>query len=148
MSRSGYSDNWDDNWRFILYRGHVASAIRGKRGQRFLRDLISALDAMPEKKLISHAVAKDGCYCAMGAVGAARGMTDEALEAFNVDPYDDDGFQTIVLGRELNIASALAREVAFINDDGEFYHRPDFTEEQRWHEVRAWAVRNLREEKS
>ena len=37
MSRSGYTDDLDAK-RYGLYRGRVASAIRGKRGQRLLRD--------------------------------------------------------------------------------------------------------------
>lgn len=46
MSRSGYSDDID-NWDLIKWRGQVASAIRGKRGQLFLRELLAALDALP-----------------------------------------------------------------------------------------------------
>ena len=39
MSRSGYIDDMDDTWQFIKWRGQVASAIRGARGQgyRFVR---------------------------------------------------------------------------------------------------------------
>ena len=48
MSRSGYSDDIDDNWAHIMWRGRVASSIRGKRGQAMLRELLAALDAMPE----------------------------------------------------------------------------------------------------
>jgi hypothetical protein len=46
MSRSGYSDDHSE-WDLIRWRGAVASAIRGKRGQAFLRELLVALDAMP-----------------------------------------------------------------------------------------------------
>ena len=53
MSRSGYVDEIE-NWALIRWRGQVASAIRGRRGQRLLRDLLVALDAMPEKELIVH----------------------------------------------------------------------------------------------
>lgn len=48
MSRSGYSN---DGENIAMWRGQVASAIRGKRGQAFLRELVEALDAMPEKRL-------------------------------------------------------------------------------------------------
>jgi hypothetical protein len=37
MSRSGYSDDLE-NWSLIRWRGAVASAIRGRRGQAFLRE--------------------------------------------------------------------------------------------------------------
>lgn len=45
MSRSGYNDYSIDNWDLIRWRGQVASAIKGKRGQAFLRELIEALVA-------------------------------------------------------------------------------------------------------
>lgn len=48
MSRSEYSENLD-SWSLIRWRGQVVSAIRGKRGQAFLRELVDALEAMPEK---------------------------------------------------------------------------------------------------
>ena len=52
MSRSGYSDDLE-TWQLIKWRGQVMSAIRGKRGQKFLRELLAALDAMPKKILIT-----------------------------------------------------------------------------------------------
>lgn len=52
MSRSDYSEDLD-MWDLIRWRGQVASAIRGKRGQKLLRDLAAALDAMPVKALIA-----------------------------------------------------------------------------------------------
>ena len=45
MSRSGYSDD-DEDGRLAMWRGAVQSAIRGKRGQAALRELLTALDAM------------------------------------------------------------------------------------------------------
>ena len=51
MSRSGYTDDFDDQWALIRWRGAVTSAIRGKRGQEFLREMAAAMDAMPEKSL-------------------------------------------------------------------------------------------------
>lgn len=51
MSRSNYSEDCDDNWAMIMWRGMVASSIRGKRGQKLLKELAEAMDAMPEKKL-------------------------------------------------------------------------------------------------
>lgn len=62
MSRSGYTDDGDN---VAMWRGQVASATRGKRGQRFFRDLVAALDAMPEKRLIRDALEADGEVCAI-----------------------------------------------------------------------------------
>jgi len=53
VSRSGYSDDLD-NWDLIKWRGQVASATRGKRGQKLLTDLLAALNAMSEHSLIAH----------------------------------------------------------------------------------------------
>ncbi|GEM_PF-1710263 len=55
MSRAGYSDDCD-SWALIRWRGPLSSSIRGKRGQLFLRDMLSALDAMPGNRLIREAV--------------------------------------------------------------------------------------------
>ena len=60
MSRSGYSYEFEEGWG--LYRGAVASAKRGKRGQKFLRELLSALDDMPIKRLISGELERAGGY--------------------------------------------------------------------------------------
>ena len=53
MSRSGYCDDLDplDLGR---WRAQVASAIRGKRGQKLLKELLTALDSMPKKELIAN----------------------------------------------------------------------------------------------
>jgi hypothetical protein len=45
MSRSGYSDDLDP-LALGRWRGRVASAMRGKRGQAFLREMLAAMDAM------------------------------------------------------------------------------------------------------
>jgi hypothetical protein len=87
VGRHGYSDSCDDNWALLRWRGQVVSAIRGKRGQAFLRELIDALDAMPVKRLIPGALRKDGEVCAMGAIGAKRGVN---LEALDPDDYEGD----------------------------------------------------------
>ena len=52
MSRSGYSDDCDGS-ALQLWRGAVNKAMTGKRGQRLLVDIASAMDAMAEKRLIA-----------------------------------------------------------------------------------------------
>lgn len=84
MNRSGYSDDID-HWELIKWRGMVASAIRGKRGQRLLIDLIAALDAMPEKRLIADQLECDGEVCALGSVGRSR-----QIDMTGIDPHDPD----------------------------------------------------------
>jgi hypothetical protein len=72
MSRSGYSDDCDQ-WDMIRWRGAVASSIRGARGQAFLKEMLAALDALPEPKLIAEELESDGAVCAIGAVGPFAG---------------------------------------------------------------------------
>ena len=46
MSRSGYGDDIGQ-WDLIRWRGAVQSAMCGKRGQAFLKEMLAALDALP-----------------------------------------------------------------------------------------------------
>jgi hypothetical protein len=131
MSRSGYSEDYDDDWALIRWRGQVASAIRGKRGQAFLRDLLDALDAMPEKRLIANELRRDGEVCALGAVGARRGVDLEAL-----DPEDYD-----TLAGVFGVARPLIQEIEFENDEAGYYGD---THSTRWQRVRDWALHNIK----
>lgn len=109
MSRSGYSDDCDGA-ELNPWRGAVASAIRGKRGQAMLRELLSALDALPEKRLAPDSlVTDDGEYCALGALGRARGISMVPSDPEDVDPKE--------VARAFGIAPALAAEVMFLNDE-------------------------------
>lgn len=130
MSRSGYSKDLD-NWALIKWRGQVTSAIRGKRGQTLLRDLAAAMDAMPEKVLIDGALEVNGAYCALGAVGAKRG-----IDLKGIDPYDQEQ-----VSQSFDVARALACEIMFINDEEAWF--PE-TPAQRWKRVRAWVAEQLR----
>jgi hypothetical protein len=131
MSRSGYSDDYDDQWGLICWRGAVASAIRGKRGQAFLREMLAAMDALPEKKLISgDLVDADGCACALGTVALARGT-----DVSGVDPEDHSAVAPI-----FGIADALAREVMFENDEGSYSAE---TSEQRFARMHRWIEEQL-----
>ena len=127
MSRSNYSDDVDQ-WDLIRWRGQVASAIRGKRGQRLLLELVRALDAMDEKVLIAkRLVDEEGDHCALGVVGAQRGIYLESL-----DPDDPEE-----VAAAFDIARQLAAEIAFINDEaGHWKESP----QQRWLRVRSWAM--------
>jgi hypothetical protein len=139
MSRSGYVDDCDlDNWQQIRWRGQVASAIRGRRGQKLLTDLLAALDAMPEKALIAHELeTKDGEVCALGALGKARGLDMQKL-----DPEEPDE-----VAAAFGIAPQLAMEIVYMNDDhldfvwNESTKRyEDITPEKRWEQMRAWVA--------
>ena len=131
MSRSGYVDDYDmENWSLIRWRGQVASAIRGKRGQAFLKELIGALDAMPEKRLIANEL-QAGCdVCAIGSVGRQRGIDMAELDPENYDR----------LASEFGIAHQLVQEIEWMNDEAYFGAGP----EGRWKFMRDWAEKQLR----
>lgn len=125
MSRSGYSEGCDDNLSMGRWRGRVASSIRGKRGQAFLRDLLDALDAMPEKRLIQNELRKDGEMCTLGVLGAKRGINLE-----DIDPEDYE-----IIAAEFGIAAPLAQEIMYEND--EYWNRA--SAEKRWTYMRSWV---------
>lgn len=136
MSRSGYSDEFDDeNNAGALYRANVDRTIHGKRGQAFLREMAAALDAMPIKELIAHEfVNETGCVCAMGAVAQARKL--EIPKGFGEgEPWE--------VGALLRITPMLAAEIAYHNDE----RGPVRAEEapaQRWTRMRAWVREHVR----
>lgn len=135
MTRSGYSDNCD-GWALIRWRGAVASAIKGKRGQAFLREMAAALDAMPVKELIaSELVADDGSCCAMGAVAKARGC-----DVSGIDPGERDE-----VAKLMGIAEALAAEIANENDDDFSYCRNE-SPAARWARMRQWVDEQITKE--
>lgn len=109
------------------YPMHLGNQLRSKKGQAFLRETLGALDAMPEKKLIAGAIAKDGCTCGLGAVILARrvaaGEDRDAvlaeLTAINVDVTDPafDGEEMHEWAKRVMDAPILiAYEIADVND--------------------------------
>lgn len=123
MSRANYVEDTEDQWAMIRWRGAVKSAIRGKRGQAFLAEMLRALDAIPERKLIANELEAEGAVCAIGAVGKARG-----IDMTGVDPEDNETVAGL-----FGISDALAREIVYMNDEG--YYRSD---EERFARMRAW----------
>ena len=137
MSRSGYEDGYD-NWALIRYRGAVASAIRGKRGQSFLRELLAALDAQPDKRLIGGSFETGGDVCALGAICAARGVEPPDV-CYGEDSLSAEAADT------LGIAHALAAEVMHENDDA-FWCLREETPEHRWARMRGWVAQQVEPE--
>jgi len=130
MSRSGYTDCDDDPLRIGRWRAQVASSIRGKRGQSFLRELIAALEAMPEKVLIKNElVTAEGDVCAIGAVCKSRGLDVSGV---------DYGFADEVAAC-VGIAHQMAAEIEWENDEGGWRE----TDEERWSRMRRWAEARL-----
>lgn len=132
MSRSGYTDDCE---YLGLWRGAVDRAIKGKRGQQFLKELVQALDEMPEKTLIhGELIDEHGDVCAIGAVCKKRN-----LDVSNVDI--DDPRQ---VGKLVGISKALAAEIEYINDDdydSNYFESP----ERRYQRVRGWVESKIQQ---
>lgn len=127
--RSGYCDEIDPR-DLAMYRGRVASAIRGKRGQRLLRDCLTALDAMPEKRLIPDQLIDGKDVCLLGAAGRVR-----QVELDDIDPEAHD-----LLAKSFDVAACLIAEIEYVNDEQGMSRE---TPEQRWSRVREWVGKNL-----
>jgi hypothetical protein len=107
MSRSGYSEDLDQG-ALNIYRANVDRALAGKRGQRFLREMLAALDAMPVKELVAGEIVRDETHvCAIGAVALAR-----KVDVFALDVYDQEE-----VGKTFGVAKAMAAEIAYENDE-------------------------------
>lgn len=132
MSRSGYSEDCG-HWAMIRWRGAVKRAIEGERGQAFLKQMLRALDALPNKRLIPEELERDGEVCALGAVGVLRGVDMSKIN------LDEEGY---VAANTFGIARALACEIMFENDEGAGYWKTE-TPEDRFLRVRAWVAGNI-----
>ena len=165
MSRHGLYEMDDWSVEEILqhgrYRGRVASALRGKRGQAFLRNLIAALEAMPidKRELAADSfVASDGCMCALSATLNHKGLP----QPDDIDFDDCDDIDTAIdhAAHYLNIAEVLAREVIWENDGFAIpntqadqiawrtrtftnRHPPQYVRRKRWGAVLQWARTRL-----
>lgn len=129
MSRSGYTD---DGENIGLCRGNIARATAGKRGQRFFRELVTALDALPEKRLIRGELEEeDGAVCALGALRKAKGV---ALEPLRESDWDE-------LGNAFHVAPMLTQEVMYENDEA--WRCDSETPEERWARMRKWAAEQI-----
>lgn len=137
MSRAGYTDDCDDPLQEGRWRAAVNSAMRGRRGQAFLREMLTAMDALPAKRLVREVLQVDtgmpfhrGDVCALGAVGVARGIDLE-----KIDPDDNE-----TVAGTFGIADAMAREIMYWNDEGGTYRE---TPEQRFARMRKWVASQI-----
>lgn len=134
MSRSGYSDDYDyDPLASGRWKAALNSAMRGKRGQAFLREMLAALDALPRKRLVANVLqqarwdesgenlvpVKDGDVCAFGAVGRARGIEMPA----RLDLDADDEIAVGDVQRLFGTVETLSREIMYQNDEGGYGRR-------------------------
>lgn len=99
MSRFPEGDEYDPLAQG-RWEANVERSIKGRKGQKALRDLRDALLAMPEKRLIADEFATpDGEVCAVGAAVAYKRaltkgvtITEAAKELAGEDPDSWDGY--------------------------------------------------------
>lgn len=74
MTRAWYDDSGGDDPNLAegRYLNNARRSLAGKKGQAVLRELRTALLAMPEHRLIRGALLQDGEVCAIGAWGRYR----------------------------------------------------------------------------
>ena len=141
MSRYCDSDDYDwEPWMEGQAAGAMRSAIRGRRGQQLLRDLIAGLDALPVQELAAGALEdpETGCVCALGAVRIQRGANAVPLD---FDPTDPD-IDWRYLAKPFDISETLAHAVISENEYSS-KRNDEQSRRRRWQSVRAWAVGNL-----
>lgn len=158
MSRIPENDDYDEDQqrRHNLWRGNAKRELKGKRGQEFLRELLAALEALPDKRLIEGEVAKDGAVCALGSLALKRRVDageDPAavvadLEKVNVDPWEGECIWDWA-ERELKAPTHIAWLVPYENDDdGSTFDYVTFkktpvTPEMRYERMVAWVRARL-----
>lgn len=156
MSRLNYADEEDRPGQFALWDANCRRSLKGKTGQRELRELEAALLALPEKRLIKDALTDDrGGVCAIGCYARHKG-----LDLSKFDPeYESDE-----VGVEAGMPHLVAWAVVALNDVEldtvwEVGHGPlgryegqykggialirDMTPEERYTRVLAWVREQL-----
>lgn len=130
--RINYSDDEIYPGQFELWQANCRRSLNGKAGQRALRDLETALLALPTKRLIAdelHDVAGD--VCAIGALARAKGLKPKA----------DPGYEMEEVGVECGMPRLVAWKVVEINDIELSSYRVG--PEARYERVLAWVRSQL-----
>lgn len=131
MSRISYSDEEDYPGQFELWQANCLRSLRGKVGQRELRELHAALLALPDKRLICcELVDEDGAVCAIGVYAKHKGLD---LQRFDPDEETDE------VGVEAGMPRLAAWKIVEMNDI-ELSH---LTPEERYRQMLSWVEANL-----
>jgi len=170
--RISYSDEEDVPGQFALFQANCRRSLQGKQGQSALRELESALLALPDKRLIAgKMIDADGEVCAIGALAKHKGRDLIAerrsqLAEIGIERHDDefegDGDMEEI-GVELGMPRLVAWRVVALNDieiDGHYERIPGPTQdrwniyglqvfvpatpEERYEKVLAWVRKQLR----
>lgn len=132
--RISWSDEEDRPGQFDLWQANCRRSLNGRAGQEALRDLESALLAMPEKRLIVDDLAVDGEVCAVGALMRARGVPQGRLEEISGDDDTD-----VLAAKEARVPRLVGWKLVELND----YELEHVTPEQRYERVLDWVRERL-----
>lgn len=152
MSRIEYCEP-DDAASFLrcyAFDRNMKQAIKGKKGQRILKELEAALLALPDKRLISDGFATpEGDVCAMAALMLSRTLAAGAsrqdamgIMKKQIDFDPQSGWESISGPSEvLKICEPLVWAIVEQNDEccGK-------TPEQTYNRVLAWTRSNIKQE--
>lgn len=109
-----------------LFRSILQRAASGKRGKKLLEDIVQAMMALSEPRLLSDNLEVDGEVCALGAVLRARNIVLNHIDC-----------NAPGIARALDAPETLVREIISVNDD-EFGLTVE-TPEERFKRFGSWA---------
>ncbi len=145
--RLNCSDEEDWPGQFELWQANCGRSLKGKAGQRALREFEAALLALPTKRLIHGRLTDDdGGVCAIGCYAKHKGV-----DLSQYDPEDE----TPAVGVAAGMPRLVAWEVVALNDIhfktvweitspyGRERYR-DMTPEERYEKVLAWVRAQLK----
>lgn len=141
MIRIRYSEDEDFPGQFGLWQANCVRSLQSKKGQAALRELESALLALPDKRLIEgEMIDADGEVCPIGALAKYKGRDLLAEPHIGAqDEFDGDG-EMEEIGVELGMPRLVAWKVVFKND----IDLEGVTPESRYAIVLAWVQRQLK----
>lgn len=150
MSRfdEGYDEDFQN--QAALYQANTRRALKGRKGQAFLKEMEEALVALPMKKLIEGRICEAGQVCAMGAFALKRRRDAGAdikaaldwLEA--EDPGEGDATETALFSKKhFGVMECLSFEMAWVNDDDNGVKQAD---EDRYERVLKWVRSRIKKE--
>lgn len=148
MPRSLNINEWDSpeaQWAGIRWAGALKQALNSARGQALLKELESALLAMPAKRLIPYEWADKGDVCTLGSLDVYRmmGRTGMNWDAARLvvqqtaversqdrwgEYHDDEDNPATFAKYRLGMTFTLAWEIIYENDEA-FYFRTGTPEE-------------------
>ncbi len=140
MSRV-YTDDECTMAQAALWNANAERAFKGKKGQRFFREVERALLAMPVKELHTGYLHDGDHVCVLGAVAVQREI-DKGLsreQAMKAVPFSEDEAGARAT---LKLSRIMAWEFMYQNDGSEDYPSR-VTPAQRWEQLLKWIRRNI-----